>query len=85
MFAYLDKWYKVHGFGGQGKKVKPVDLIFVFDGMIDPCKGARFGSYSPTLTLTLTQPYSVQECHSQPATDRVEEVEATPKKKKRCC
>ena len=41
VFAYLDRWNKVHKFDGDGKKILPVYLIFVVDGRIDPYKISR--------------------------------------------
>ena len=41
VFTYLDRWCRIHGFDGNNKGLKPVYIIFVVDGRIDPCKISR--------------------------------------------
>ena len=37
----LARWCQIHGFDGDGKKIKPVKIIAVIDGRIDPTKVSR--------------------------------------------
>ena len=41
VFQTLDRWCQIHGFDGDGKKIKPVKIIAVTDGRIDPTKVSR--------------------------------------------
>ena len=42
VFKILDSWYAKHGFGEDKKKrLRPIWLIFMFDGCIDPTKTNR--------------------------------------------